>query len=193
MGCGSTTLIVGVEEPEEGVEAHLGGKGRRPVSEMPLADDGGGVSRRLQDLGQSDLLGRKASVEASEPDQRVLPAAWHLDHVIHARTNGVPSGEPSGAGGRAVRRRRVAVRKDEPLRRETIQVGSGDGSAPVGPEITRTEIVEKDEDHVGAGGPAVGHRGDAGEVLPLVLEALDVVRLPVEGHADGGNHQGRRQ
>ena len=117
------------------LESLVHGAHRIVVSEVPFAEDSRPIPRRLQALGEGDLIGmhlRSAPRRVDDAGPIVVTPRKQ------ART------------GRRAHRTHVEIGELDPLRRKTVQTGSPDPVVAVGPEITVTLVVGQDDDYVGA-------------------------------------------
>ena len=103
-------------------------------AQVPLADQRGLVVGRLQVLRE----GRRVREQSFATCQVALEAAALL----------VATGQEARARGRTDRGAHVAVRADDALRCEAVEVGRGDVGAAGEAEVGVAEVVGQDQQHV---------------------------------------------
>ncbi len=148
---------VGQAEPRVEAVAHRQELGE--LSQVPLADDAGGVAARLQQLGERDLLGRQSRRRIGAEDAGRFRAVAAEHAVAHRQ----PAGEQRGPAGRA-HRLDVERRPLLALCGHAIEPRRADGGRAEGAEVAVAEVVGEDDDEVGRRGACglVGARPDRG-------------------------------
>ena len=110
-------------------------------AEVPLADVGGGVAVRFEQLGQRDFALEQVHVVGAV-----------VDHVVDAGPDVMPTGHENRAGRRTDTAAGMEIREPHTVGSQGVQRRGLDGSA-VDPDVAVAEIVDEQYDHVG---PVVG-------------------------------------
>ena len=129
--------VVGIRDAEIGVETLVGRQELLLVTQVPLADAGGGVAACLEQLGDGHLAG-------VQPD--LVPRKQHPEAADAFR---VTAGHQCRPAGRADRRRRVEVGESHPLPSHPVDVWCLDVGRAKDTQVLVALVVGKDQDHVG--------------------------------------------
>ena len=133
---------------EEAVEAlPLGRPLRADVPQAPLAEAPGGVALLPEQLGDGGLL-------VGQRDPAGVPPERHPAHVLAGHQDRSSRGADGAAG--------VGLGEADPLGRQPVQVGGGDGRSPVASQIGVAQVVGHHEDDVGPLGIRPGRERRAG-------------------------------
>ncbi len=157
---GRIALAVEVAVPEaeslvvpELVEALAGRtvRGVGALAEVPLADARGGVAGVAEHLRDRAERGIEIGVVRRGDEPSALRSSAHrvLDGV-HAVPGRPESGHEARPGRRAVRGRGVRLIEDHAPGREPIEIRGPVHGRPGAAEVLPAEVVDQDEDHVGA-------------------------------------------
>ena len=137
---GNAIHVVGIGDAKIAVESVVGWKELRQVTQMPLANTGGGIAFGLECLGQRYLLGRNSACGIREQNSPFIAA--------HPVADGQPPRQQSGPTGCADGTRGIELSESHPLGRHTIQIGGPDRWMPKAAQVAVAQIVRIDHDDV---------------------------------------------
>ena len=135
--------VVGKRQTVPVVEPLTRGQELRQVSQVPLADDPGGIAPRLHQFGDRDLVERQPLRGVGREHTGRSPTSG----AVRAAPHGQPPGQQRGAAGRA-HGLDVEIRPLLPLSGHCVQTRRPDVRAAERAEVAVAEIVGEDDDDV---------------------------------------------
>jgi hypothetical protein len=171
--------VVAVEQSEPAVEAEVAGQRRRVIAQVPLSHKGSCVAAGPEGLGECDLIGRQPHGTPREPQQPVERRSRREHHARQPGADRPAPREQAGARRAALDPRRVVVVEGDALPRQGVESRSSEGAAPVGAEVTEAQVVEEDDDEVGALGLAPRPARHAFELTGLASQPFGLLALLV--------------
>ncbi len=130
----------------------------RPIlAEVPLAEEGGGVTGGLEGLRERDLLERQPCHVVHRPERSALPVeAIDVADRVHPGPRPVLTAHEGGPGWLAIGPAGVAAGEADALGGEPVDAGTLIVPAAVAGQVGITQIVGQDKDDVGPAARASG-------------------------------------
>ena len=158
IAAGWGRIHVGVRAAEEAEKLVEAAAERMPLlleTEVPLADDPGGVARGLEPLRENRLGEREADVLVGHEDRA------RIELVAEALL--IAAGHQRGPRGTAIGAAHVAVGEAHAVLRERVEMGRGNVLTAVGAGVGVSVIVGHDDQDIGFDGGSGGGKRRGGE------------------------------
>jgi hypothetical protein len=128
--------VVGVWEAEEFIEAVVNREKRRVMTEVPFAENGGGVTFLLHQFGERHFVFVKTHF-----------SIW-AEGTLNADAIGIATSEEGGAGSGADRLSDVKAGKTAAFAGEAIEVRGFDVFGAKGGDVGIAKVISEDQDDV---------------------------------------------
>ena len=129
--------IVGIRQTEILIKSLSGRQQLRRATQMPFADDGGGVSARFKHLGKGHLLRIQSGFRIG------------AQRSVDAETVGITSGQEGSPRSRTNGLRHIERSETGSVPGDAVDVRCADLLCPEATHVTPPQIIAVNEDHVG--------------------------------------------